>query len=198
MGEDKAAEELHYPIIHAKSGEVLEKNRIDVCLAKLFSRFDQRRKQISIPHPFPLLPAAMGANTGHKKSHFFNNKAKTHDKMVQQGYQEASNANILTPEIKTNKLLDAFLRFERTDDLRESDLRDARRARWILLYGLLQVLASITVDTPGLFSTKGAEYFLCPRLKGAPSWKTVDEEVFDEASSRDSYCWQCAESWKKN
>jgi len=68
----------------------------------------------------------------------------------------------------------------------------------MLVYGALQVLATLSVDTPNLFFTEDVSYFLNPRLKGMPPWKTDAKEEFEEASSRLSYCWQTPKiSWGK-
>lgn len=187
-----------YPnIVLANTGESVENNRIDVCLARLFTRFDQKPRFAPIPHPFPLLPAAKITTSGSKpsKPRFFTSRTKSYEKGIVNAYLEASNSRTLPPAITKQPLLEAFLRFEKTDELKDSDTRDARRARWILLYGVLQVLAGLAVDNPGLAFTEEVNYFLSPKMRGTPPWERRTERVFEEANVRDSYCWKAAECW---
>jgi len=59
----------------------------------------------------------------------------------------------------------------------------------MLIYGVLQVLATISVDTPHLYFRNNVSYFLNPRLKGTPPWELAKDHAFEEASPFDSHCW---------
>lgn len=67
----------------------------------------------------------------------------------------------------------------------------------MLLYGVLQVLATLSVDVPDLCFSDGVSYFVNARLKGTPPWEGGAEAVFEEASHKASYCWKTTESWGK-
>lgn len=181
----------HRNIIRA-NGEPMEPSRLDISLAKLFTRFDQRHQCPHIPHPYPLLPAAPSSSEKQARSRFFHSKSKEMEKRTVTAFAEASNGPVLRPNVMTNGLLEAFLKFEKSDNLGDLDPQDARRARWILLYGILQILATLSIDVPDLFFYEGVSYFLNPRMTGTPPWEAG---VFKEASPRSSYCWKTRESW---
>ena len=83
--------------------------------------------------------------------------------------------------------------------LGDADLRDARQGRWILLHGILQILARISADTPNIFFKNDFSYFLNPRLRGMPPWRTETDDELEEASPKASYCWKVARpEWKKD
>jgi len=187
-------------LISELDGQSVESKGTTLCLAKLLYHFDEQHRYTHIPHPFPLLPdpSVVHNETKQSKTHFFSSKAKALEKRLIYALSEASNATLLGPDIATNGLAEAFLRFEKTDGIGNVDPQSARKARWMLVYGALQVLATLSVDTPNLFFTEDVSYFLNPRLKGMPPWKTDAKEEFEEASSRLSYCWQTPKiSWGK-
>lgn len=70
--------------------------------------------------------------------------------------------------------------------------REARLGRWVLLYGILQVLSTLSVDVQGLKHTEGVSYFLCTDLKRCPEWVTTGQTDFLEATQQRSWCWQRA------
>jgi hypothetical protein len=90
-------------------------------------------------------------------------------------------------------LIDKFEQFEMTTDLKNTTPREARLGRWVLLYGVLQVLSTLSVDVPGLKHTDGVRYFLCTDLKRCPEWVTNGQLEHLEASQQRSWCWQ--RSW---
>lgn len=93
---------------------------------------------------------------------------------------------------------------------------DARLGRWLLLYGILQVLSTLSVDTEGIkykpsassSSAPEASYFLSPSLDNCPPWppsrsltgtRRVPSAVsVREASQRQSHCWVAPLRWEGN
>jgi len=199
-GQDQGPRMQHRNIVCQANGENVELNTINVSVAKLFTRFDQKHKCPHIPHPYPLLPALAldGNEKKPSRPRFFRSKSKELKKRTILAFAEASNATLLGPNITTNGLLEAFLQFEKTDDLGDSDPQEARRTRWVLLYGVLQILATLSVDVPDICFEDGASYFLSPHLKGTPPWKTCVGAVFEEASPKTSYCWRTMEAWERS
>jgi hypothetical protein len=70
--------------------------------------------------------------------------------------------------------------------------REARLGRWVLLYGVLQVLSTLSVDVQGLKHTDGVRSFLCTDLKRMPEWVSNGQMEHLEATQRRSWCWQRA------
>lgn len=166
-------------------------------LTKIFLLFDKKHEYPHIPHPYPLLPNLTAEIFEGKqpKSGLFSSKARTTEKKVVHACTEASNATRLQAEVTNNSLLVAFLRFQKFDLVTEMNPREVRQGRWILLYGILQVLSTLSVDTPGLWF-KDVPYFLNARLSGHPPWRSEAEEVSEEANPKLGYCWTVPKNWK--
>lgn len=79
-----------------------------------------------------------------------------------------------------------------TTDLKASTPREARLGRWVLLYGILQVLSTLSVDVQGIKHTEGVRYFLCTDLKRLPEWVVNGQLEYLQASQKRSWCWQRA------
>ena len=178
--ETKEPCERYRIMVRKKNGAVIKINNDGLDLAKLFVNFDNERKHPHIPHPYPLLPRSMPVgDTGkaQQKQSLFTSKTKALEKQIIHAYSIASNALLLGPDVATNSLVEAFQRFEKTDHLGETDPRDARKGRWILLFGILQTLSQVSADTPGLWFKDDVSYYLMPRLKGTPPWVTEPENM---------------------
>ncbi|KAF2454258.1 hypothetical protein BDY21DRAFT_274619, partial [Lineolata rhizophorae] len=155
-------------------------------ITDMFCSFDSFYGYAHIPHPYPLLPqtgaGGIGgkANGNHKekKGGLFSSmrKAKavaTRDPKEQFqtsiAFNGATNINKLGTSFESNDLIDNLIRYEKSLQLTGVSPPDARMGRWILLYGILQVVSTLAVDTEGL-RYKGTQYFLCPQLGGCPPW----------------------------
>jgi hypothetical protein len=180
-------------------------------VATLLDAFDLKHGYTSILHPYPLLPVSVPveANNDSNASHrvslspFGSRASRARDKRVAQAYAVANNIKLVDSNIRRNHLVEAFRKYELSDNVRQMDPRDARKGRWMLLYCTLQVLAGISVDTPHLFFTD-VPYFLNPRLKNTPPWAGRRQEltgartvvgVYDEASRLLSHCWLSPKTW---
>lgn len=195
--ETKEPNERYRPMVRKKNGAIIGINNDGLDLAKLFVHFDHTYKYPHIPHPYPLLPDSMPFDDTRKaqnKQSLFTNKAKAIEKRITHAYLVASNTLLVGPDVATNSLVEAFRRFERTDHLGEMDPRDARKGRWILIFGILQVLSHVSADTPDLWFKDNVPYFLMPRLKGTPPWAVGAEIAFEEATPAATHCWRVANS----
>lgn len=142
------------------------------------------------------------------------------ERRIQLAYTEATNIYVLGSDFTQSDLVDAFVRFEKTDRIGDVDPSLARRARWVLLYGILQTLASVSVDAPGVRYCEGVPYHLSPQLKGArlPPWSSrkstttkhhhhgaltspttnKTQQKMEEASHELSHCWLAPQLWTAN
>ncbi|KAI9834693.1 MAG: hypothetical protein M1826_000095 [Phylliscum demangeonii] len=161
--------------------------------------FDHRHRFPHIPHPYPLLPPSHPPARPAKASRRFGTRrpapapaadGRFAERRLALDYAEASNIFVLGAAVGGNELVEAFARFERTDQLADVDPIHARRGRWLLLYAVLQVLATVSVDTPGLRYRRDVRYFLNPRLRGTPPWTETAE-----ACHHDAYCWRVPATW---
>ncbi|KAI9818720.1 MAG: hypothetical protein M1832_004197 [Thelocarpon impressellum] len=172
----------------------------DLPMTDFFAGFDSRHGYPHIPHPYPLLPTSIPVQYNTKQSLFGGKRIKGVDEKATErrtalAYSEATNIFLLGSDFVANDLVEAFLRFEKTDQLGEIDPFDARKGRWILLYCVLQVLAGLSVDTPNLRFKDDVPYFLNPRLKGTPPWRTTADPLVEEASQVGSHCWRAPRTW---
>lgn len=132
-------------------------------------------------------------------------RAAANERRIQLAYTESTNVYILGSDFTPSDLLDAFVKFEKADRVGEVDPSLARRARWVLLYGILQTLASVSVDAPNVRYREGVAYHLCPQLKGArlPPWSSSKKakhgggsaSQYLEAAHELSHCWVIPAVW---
>ncbi|CBX95090.1 hypothetical protein IAQ61_009803 [Plenodomus lingam] len=165
--------------------------------------FDGKQGYTHIPHPYPLLPIELpkGGKEKEKKG-FFSSLKKDKTKETTRDakahlqlsivFSDATNIEKLDVNFNGSTLIDKFEQFELTTDLKHATPRVARLGRWVLLYGILQVLSTLSVDVQGLKHTEGVHYFLCTDLKRVPEWVTNGQLEYLEASQNRSWCWQRA------
>ncbi|EPE27016.1 hypothetical protein GLAREA_02930 [Glarea lozoyensis ATCC 20868] len=167
----------------------------DLPFTDLLVAFDNRLQYPHIPHPYPLTPESSPAKSNSTRG---KPARPGDDRMAERraalAYTESTNIYLFGSEFVINDLVDAFMRFEKSDRQGDVDPHAARRGRWILIYGILQTLASISVDTPNLRYKEGISYHLNPKLNNTPPWKGANQNVA-EANHSDSYCWIVRESW---
>ncbi|KAI1193475.1 hypothetical protein F5X97DRAFT_39769 [Nemania serpens] len=176
----------------------------DLPLTDLLIEFDNRMRFPHIPHPYPLVPDSMaptvaaGARDKSKKDKGAKPAAddRTLERRIQLAYTEATNIYNLGSEFAQSDLIEGFVKFEKTDQVGAVDPFCARRGRWVLVYAVLQTLASVSVDSPNVRYKEGVSYHLSPRLKGTrtPPWKGVSSPTM-EASHELSHCWLAPQTW---
>lgn len=75
---------------------------------------------------------------------------------------------------------------------------EARLGRWVLLYGILQVLSTVSVSTAGLKHADKVRYHTGPSLEGCPPWRSPDAApLMIEACQQRSYCWVAPQTWSE-
>lgn len=186
-------------------------------MADILSTFDDRENHPPIPHPFPLVPPTNRAGTvmispggagSNKKQKGFsfaganprnrNSAGNLEAAQAALALSESTNIEALRSSTTSNPLLEAFQVHEKSTPANEISPHDARKGRWIMIYGVLQTLASVAVDAPGINWTEGVEYWINPKLRDTPPWgkavtPTVPQsptgEKGDERSHFRSHCW---------
>ena len=196
--------------IVSNSNRHFHADSVDLPMTDMLLAFDARNNFPHIPHPYPkvppslpaALPAALPKATGKsagfhiKKIHGgIDNPAEARRKAL--SYAEASNVYLLRDQYVHTDLVANFIRFEQSDMVDQSDPYEARRGRWILIYGILQVLATVSVDHPNLCYNDGAQYHLSPQMKGVLPWSPANAPPEEEADHTHSHCWVAPLTWRE-
>ncbi|KAI1003362.1 hypothetical protein K3495_g4847 [Podosphaera aphanis] len=162
-------------------------------LTDILISFDNQMRYPHIPHPYCLTPEP------NKISPRKMTKKAQEDIMLERqaaiAYQNSTNVYLLGSELVTNDLVDSYIQFEQSDRLADHDPYNSRRGRWILIYGILQVLASISVDVPNLQFTHDVDYHLQCSLRGTPPWTGANKNQ-PEAEHTKSHCWIVPDRWQ--
>ncbi|KAI5925667.1 hypothetical protein F4810DRAFT_26007 [Camillea tinctor] len=180
----------------------------DLPLTDMLIEFDNRMRFPHIPHPYPLVPESVSPITspvvgGNGRERLRKDKNGKHpgddrivERRIQLAYTEATNIYTLGSDFIQSDLVESFAKFEKADQIGLIDPFCARRGRWVLIYGILQTLASVSVDTPNVRYKEGVTYHLSPRLKGTktPPWKGISAPA-PEACHELSHCWLAPRTW---
>ncbi|KAL1634300.1 hypothetical protein SLS56_002310 [Neofusicoccum ribis] len=181
--------------------------------------FDNQHAYLHIPHPYPLLPRRVSSLTaaptkkktlfgiGKKEKKTASPRDPSEHMKISLAFGDATNINKLGMMLEANDLRDEFLEYEKAvaADLRDVPAADARLGRWLLLYGILQVLSTLSVDTEGIKYKTDVSYFLSPSLENCPPWppsrslsgmrRVPSAVAVREASQRQSHCWLAPLRW---
>ncbi|KAL9099615.1 MAG: hypothetical protein Q9163_004904 [Psora crenata] len=186
--------------IISRSGQNFRADSYELPFTDILTSFDNNNGFPHIPHPYPITPPSVPA-LAKPKSAFTLKKAPSPTDQIAQcrrkalSYAEASNVYTLRDQYMHTDLVTNFIRFEQSDQVESLDPFEARRGRWVLIYGILQVLATISVDSPNLRYKDGAQYHLCPQMKGVVPWAERGAPPEDEAEHTRSHCWVVPTTW---
>ncbi|KAK4975564.1 hypothetical protein LTR66_010972 [Elasticomyces elasticus] len=149
-----------------------------ICALQNVNAFDQRHRYDTLPHPLPLLPAYRSTEA---KSHSqrglralrLSTKRCKNEKSVNRRSALFAATNTSKPEVLNCTLVQEYIRFEREHASKPDEkvsLADARKVRWILIYGVLQMLISVTRAPKEVRDTEAPSYSLCCLVAGTPPW----------------------------
>ncbi|KAF5022550.1 hypothetical protein F66182_5383 [Fusarium sp. NRRL 66182] len=158
-----------------------------VQMAEMLLAFDSKYGFPPIPHPYPLLPGLGKDKMKETPSSLKRTLHRAHARTI--------DVDRLGNEFATNKLVEAFERF---DKAQEMDQAMARQSHWVLLYGIMQSLASLSVDDERVQYSDQVEYHLSPRLERtrAPPWKREMGGCMGTGAHERSYCWAAEAKWE--
>lgn len=160
----------------------------DCDFTSLIERFDCHHNLSSIPYPYPRLPQSCPPTHGRITQLEVRKSALA--------YTEATNIFLLGDDYDGNDMVEAYMQWEKGDRIGECDPRNARRARWVLVYFILQTLSTLAVDKPGLINSDQVEYFLSSQAEQMPGW-IEDQSLRQQAEHNRSHCWTVSSTWQK-
>lgn len=152
-----------------------------ICVLQNLDNFDKRHKFIPQPHPLPLLPEdasfQIKLDSQIRRSLSSASQSKRSKDVSSKTAALATAANTIDPKVVNSDVVQAYMRFEREYSAiysqREEKLTaaDARKVRWLLIYGTLQYLASALRAPPQVRDTQTADYPLCCLITSQSAWK---------------------------
>jgi hypothetical protein len=135
-----------------------------VCVLQNVQAFDLRHKYIPLPHPNPLLPEfSSDPHRSNSQRSLLNFKLATRQAKTERYISNRdalfAATNSTDSTVVNSPLVKAYRRFERQCTLRPEEkisMSDGRKVRWMLIYGIIQMLVSVIrapkevrdVDTP--------------------------------------------------
>lgn len=143
-----------------------------ICALQNVNSFDQRHGFKALPHPLPLLPnhVSTAKKTESQKALRQLTLASQHNKTHQLHAMSAALAvatNTLSQDILNTHMLQAYMQFERVYAINASQREDklpaadARKVRWLVIYGTLQYLVSALRAPKEVRDSDSPDYALC-------------------------------------
>ncbi|TKA67966.1 hypothetical protein B0A55_09662 [Friedmanniomyces simplex] len=146
-----------------------------ICVVQNVQAFDQRHGYTPLPHPLPLLPEVPSKRRATDTQKGLRSlmlgrvdSAVAQQLSSKQALAKAANAGV--QEATACELVDEYQQFERQKVEEKLTVAEARKVRWLLIYGLLQMLISITRAPKEVRDTETPTYPLCVLTTGSPTW----------------------------
>ncbi|KAF2399350.1 hypothetical protein EJ06DRAFT_464854, partial [Trichodelitschia bisporula] len=154
-----------------------------ICVLQNVQAFDRRHHYVPLPHPNPLLPDTSDTPKGPAPRTLIGLRMprgpSRSERYVNARDALLAAANSHDLATANAPLVKAYRRFER-DCTRQPEekvsIADARKVRWILIYGSLQMLVSVIRAPKEVRDTESASYPLCALVANLPPWLEVPDE----------------------
>ncbi|KAK4546200.1 hypothetical protein LTR36_002337 [Oleoguttula mirabilis] len=160
-----------------------------ICVVQNVRAFDERHGYTSLPHPMPLLPAlptpkrAYESQKGLRSFRLGRQDTAASERLTaKEALAQASNSH--DAEVTACELVQEYQRFERQKLEEKLSVAEARKVRWLLVYGVLQMLVSITRAPKEVRDTETPTYPLCVLTVGCPAFEDGTSGQLKEARSQ--------------
>lgn len=151
-----------------------------ICVLQNVDSFDKRHKFASLPHPLPLLPNDIPNNRRTESQRTLraltlgSKQVKTHHYLTARAaLTSATNNHEIS--VTSCAIVQAYMRFERQCALNNREekvsMADARKVRWLLIYGTLQYLLSALRAPKEVRDTEDVDYPLCCLVTEQSPWE---------------------------
>lgn len=152
-----------------------------ICVLQNVDSFDKRHRFTPQSHPLPLIPSYVESTKKMESKKALRQLALTSQHNNANSIQTISAAlaaatNVQEPAATSSNIVQEYIHFERTysSTLNQRDEKvsvvDARKIRWLLIYGTLQYLVSALRAPREVRDTETAEYPLCCLVAKNSSW----------------------------
>ncbi|KAF2756368.1 hypothetical protein EJ05DRAFT_512042 [Pseudovirgaria hyperparasitica] len=159
-----------------ESQALLHPSNGGVCVLENVQAFNSRNRYEPLPHPLPLLPEIPRESSLGGRRNLIglgSRKNKAEERAAQLRALIAA-TNSINREATSNAFVREYMYFEKECCERSEERissADARKVRWLLTYGILQMLIHAIRAPPEVRNTKGVGYSLCCLVCPTPSWQ---------------------------
>ncbi|KAL2886500.1 hypothetical protein HOO65_060330 [Ceratocystis lukuohia] len=169
-----------------------------LCTVQSVNSFDLQWRFKPLLHPLPRLPQVVVPNNtrGMSLTSWLSRteKPKPDNQLVQLSALAAA-SNSVKSSTSMNGLVQAFCEFERRCVVEPSKLEkkeklslvDARKVRWILIYGIYQTLRSVTEPPMEVREIESARYLVAVSTANLPPWKEAIRRTQSVRRNTDPY-----------
>jgi hypothetical protein len=174
-----------YELLADKSSDQSIQNNTNasggICCLQNTQVFNVRHGCTPLPHPSPLLPVASSdkRSTDTQKtlrSLRLGRSSSVAESKLPPRRALAEATNNVSDAISKRPIVIEYRRFERSRSEEKITIQEARKVRWLLIYGGLQILNSITRAPKGVRDLELASYPLCVLTTGSPEWHVDENE----------------------
>ena len=158
-----------------------------ICVVQNVQAFDDRHGYTSLPHPLPLYPESAQKQhlrkTPSQKGLRAFKLGRTNSGPEQKYNPKQALANATNQQsgvVLGCPLVQEYQRFERQKLEEKLDLAEARKVRWLLIYGVLQMLTSIMIAPMEVRDIETSSYPVCVLTMGCPSWADNESQADQE------------------
>ncbi|KAF2271185.1 hypothetical protein CC78DRAFT_450667, partial [Lojkania enalia] len=176
---------LHDYLVDLESSADLSSQRPasgGICVLQNVQAFDSRHNFIPLPHPLSLIPQCDSSNRKAQSqkafmSMKFSSKQARTDRYITTRDTLIAATNTTNASVTRSPIVQAYMRFERQcalNNQREEKVpvADARKIRWLLIYGIFQYLIAALRAPKEVRDPEGPEYPLCCLVTEQPPWQT--------------------------
>jgi hypothetical protein len=151
-----------------------------VCIEQNLKVFDLRNEFQPLPHSLPLLPESPELKRAgelpkltRRRSFRFSRSDSVMEQhtLARKALAEAANSDA---SHVSNSLVQEYVRFEQLALVEKLPATEARKVRWLIIYGMLQMLISITQAPSAVQDTRSPLYPLCISSAHLPDWVTTE------------------------
>jgi hypothetical protein len=151
-----------------------------ICVLQNVASFDQRHNFVPLPHPLPLLPSDVPVRRRTEsqktlKTLTLGSKTGKTDRYLTARASLTSATNNNDIALSSCAIVQEYVRFERLCALSHREekvsMADARKVRWLLIYGTLQHLASALRAPKQVRDTVNPTYPLCCLITEQSPWQ---------------------------
>ena len=155
--------------------------------AQILEDFDKKAKYSSLPRSVPMIPEVPDTVCQKPQgfSKLFERKQSKSDRRLALSLAVSAATNPGDLSSLDCALVREYLRFEKScamDEIDKVSCGDGRRVKWILIYGMLQTLISITRAPVEVRDTEGVSYPMCCQIAGTPPWQVSEAPKSEHTS----------------